>query len=164
MVKGCDDVERAERAERDERVGRDDRAERVERDERGATNTLSGAELESSLPCRMCRMCTEESDQPLTRGELVKLLRGELATLGDALRAELRGEMAELRAELRGEVHSMQQQILDITGTVETMKARWGGGRRPDGRMAALENIHRGIVACAAHEGPWGEDNKKRQD
>ena len=129
-------------------------------------------------------MGTDMKDEPLTRGSLVQLLRDELSSFGEVLRGEMRGEMAELRGELRGEMAelrgemaelraemaelraemlSMQQQIVDVAGTVATIKTRWGGGMRPDGCMAALERIHRGIVECAEHDGPWGgeEDAEK---
>ena len=96
------------------------------------------------------------ANQPVTRGEFVKILRDKLGELRTELRTEL---LTELRTELRTELHSLQQQILDIAGIVETVKARWGGGIRPDGQMAALERIQCGIEACAAKEGPWGDDD-----
>eukprot|EP00955_Chlamydomonas_euryale_P074124 361941-Chlamydomonas_euryale.AAC.5 len=61
---------------------------------------------------------------------------------------------------MRTDLNAMQAQILDIASTVETVKKRWGGGFRPDGKLAALAQIQRGMEECAAREEPWSDNDQ----
>eukprot|EP00955_Chlamydomonas_euryale_P046104 353330-Chlamydomonas_euryale.AAC.2 len=73
--------------------------------------------------------------------------------IGDQI-SMLTDAVDKMRTEMRTELNAMQAQILDIASTVETVKKRWGGGTRPDGKLAALARIQRGT----AREEPWSDD------
>ena len=85
---------------------------------------------------------TQKEDEPqLTRGDLqaaVDKFMSELRTEIGELRTSVKAEIGEVKTHVQSELHSMRQQLVDLAGTVNSLKERWDWEDRWGGNV--MEN------------------------
>jgi len=92
-------------------------------------------------------MTQKEDEPPLTRGDLqtavdkfmaeLRHLRTEMGELRTSVTA-VKAEIGEVKTHVQSELHSMRQQLVDLAGTVNSLKERWDWDDRWDGNV--MEN------------------------